>query len=102
MGENEMIEEEKGFENEEGESLEEDAEMEKEVVVDESESNKREDFRNGTSRKYEPWQCPGCKKSMQRQNSYRHLRNCELSRGLEDGSSKEEDVSYSEEQSEKT
>ena len=99
--ENEIIEEEKGFEKEEEESPEEDVEVEKEEVVDESESNKREDLRIGTSRKYEPWQCPGCKKSMQRQNSYRHLRNCEISRGLEDGSSKVEDISHSEEQSEK-
>merc|ERR1719494_1447285 len=46
--ENEIIGEERAFEKEE-ESLEKDVEVGKEEVVDESESNKREDLRNGTS-----------------------------------------------------
>ena len=61
-------------ETSEAEELVVEIEAEKEEVEDESESEKRE----GGSRKQEKWECPGCKKSMQRANKNRHVRRCEI------------------------
>ena len=49
-----------------------------EELEDESESEKREDASSGGSRKHERWDCPGCKRSMQRANKNRHIRRCEI------------------------
>ena len=58
------------------ESKENEVEKEREEFEDESESDKKEEV--GGSRKQEKWECPGCKKSMQRANKNRHIRRCEV------------------------